>query len=659
MDQGVDVAAAYVRVTEKKTMKNLGTFLLSQIAYQNEQIDTVAGMQIGLRFKADYKPYSLTLKDVQAKMYPGTNTARWYSSEFILDDKTANTKSEQRVFMNNPLRYAGETFYQTQYAKDGLGREVSTLQIVKNRGWMIPYVCCMFVVIGLVGQFGTSLLGFLEKKQKQAVKGTANAAAKARPIVASKVIDADIVLAEEAGEAEGAGGAKIRSLSDVKRNFAVDVATPMAIDDLDHSEPAESPWWIRNAVTLIFVGLFALLVAKDVGKTLFGTVKHQGMNLTQLGMVPITFNGRVQPIESLAKNTLRQLTKREEVYDGQNEKQPALKWLADVMFKADGFEDYRLIRIEDPTIIDALGLTRTFDGGQSGLAEAVEYETDPKRKEELEAQLKLETGRPSLRYTLAELNDAPFKIREMLPEGLEPEDYTQFQSRLVDVSRKIAKVQAIQIAFGALLVQDEEIDLQRRINLALSSNRVGFPLLIPMSVGKDSPDEDGPTWETFARAMDRQWIEDLAQEYGATDYMDLADAAVDDEIMGEMRETLMARQAANSILRNDEMFEMAKKTSGIENGEQLQSLMAENWGSLSPELKAAFETNIGPIVDAIIEEQKPRLVASLAEQFEKIGGLDEGSAEDGDAKTNGADEKNVRSRIRSDICKTRSGVAIR
>ena len=126
--------------------------------------------QIGMRFKADYKPYSLTLKDVEAKMYPGTKTAKWYSSDFVLDDKLANTKSEQKVFMNNPLRYAGETFYQTGYAQDQLGREITTLQIVKNRGWMIPYVCCMFVVIGLVAQFGTSLLSFLEKKQKQTIK---------------------------------------------------------------------------------------------------------------------------------------------------------------------------------------------------------------------------------------------------------------------------------------------------------------------------------------------------------------------------------------------------------------------------------------------------------------------------------------------------------
>ena len=43
---------------------------------------------------------------------------------------------------------------------------------------------------------------------------------------------------------------------------------------------------------------------------------------------------------------------------------------------------------------------------------------------ELESQLELETGRPSLRYTLEELNNAPATIRSMLPEGLKPEDYS-------------------------------------------------------------------------------------------------------------------------------------------------------------------------------------------------------------------------------------------
>jgi|GEM_PF-483184 len=586
-DQAVDLAAAYVRVVEKGTMKDLGTFLLSQIGYQQETIDTIEvdgkPYQIGLRFKADYKPYALTLKDVQAKMYPGTQTAKWYSSDFVLDDKVANTKSEQRVFMNNPLRYAGETFYQTGYAKDGLGREISTIQIVKNRGWMIPYVCCMFVVIGLVAQFGTSLLSFLERKQKEAIKAEQQW--------------------QEKLQRSGQSVPKSR--------------------------------WIQQSALAICVALFFLLyAAKDVSRATFGTLTHQGMRLDLLGELPITFNGRFQPIESLARNTLRQLTKREEVYDGDNKRQPAMRWLADTMFAADGFEDYRLLRIEDPTVIDALNLTRAFDGGQSGLAAQEANTSDPEAKAEIAAQLKLETGRPSLRYTLDELKDAPATIRSMLPEGLKPEDYTMFQSRLAGVSRKIGKVQAIQVAFGALLEDADEMDFERRINLALNSTRVGLPLLIPSNnlpesdenlesdPAEEPEDAELTPWMTYSAAQDQAWVASMAKRLKADNYSDLADKVIEEEMMGDVREMLMARQSAQSILRNPEMLENAKEALGVDDEEQLTRLLADRWDSVPAAMKSAFEKSLGPVVDQIINERKPALVASLVTQFEKIGGLE-------------------------------------
>lgn len=593
-DQAVDLAAAYVRVTEKGSLKNLGTFLLSQVGYQSEQIDTIEvdgkPYQIGLRFKADYKPYSLTLEDVQAKMYPGTQTAKWYSSDFVLDDKTTDTKSQQKVFMNNPLRYGGETFYQTGYAKDTLGREISTLQIVKNKGWMIPYVCCMFVVIGLVAQFGTSLLSYLEKKQKQTAKEDALAQQAIATPSSSTSEPGDTIAGEGAGVSE----------SD---------------RDGDLRQPAVDSWWKRNAITIGFMAFFALYAAKDFSGAMFGSLKHEEMRLDLLGELPITYDGRVQPIESLARNTLRQLTKREVVFDGQNEKQPAMRWLADVMFKADGVEDYRLLRIEDPTVIDALELIRFFDGGQSGLAEAVKNETDPQRKEALEKALKLETGRPSLRYTLDELALAPATIRSMLPDGLKPEDYSVFQSRLIDVSRKIGKVQSIQVAFGALLEDAEDFDFERRINLALNSARDGLPLLIPS-------DQDEVPWATYAQLADQQWIQSMAQRYNVDNYLDLADRVIDEEMMDELRQVLLARQAAQSILRNPEMLKSAREMLGADDEEQLTTMLANRWDSVPAELKASFESSLGPIVDSIIDRQKPALVSSLTTQFEKIGGID-------------------------------------
>src|SRR2546423_14927502 len=68
--------------------------------------------------------------------------------------------------MNDPLRYRGDTFYQSGYQRlpDG---EATTLQVVLNRGWMIPYVACMIVVIGMVAHFLISVTRFIGRREAE------------------------------------------------------------------------------------------------------------------------------------------------------------------------------------------------------------------------------------------------------------------------------------------------------------------------------------------------------------------------------------------------------------------------------------------------------------------------------------------------------------
>ncbi len=67
---------------------------------------------------------------------------------------------EVKIWMNNPLRYAGETFYQSSFEP---GKKLTILQVVRNDGWMLPYLSCMIVGAGLSLHFGMHLIGFLRK----------------------------------------------------------------------------------------------------------------------------------------------------------------------------------------------------------------------------------------------------------------------------------------------------------------------------------------------------------------------------------------------------------------------------------------------------------------------------------------------------------------
>jgi hypothetical protein len=56
--------------------------------------------------------------------------------------------------MNQPLRYQGLTYYQASFGK---GDTLSVLQVVQNPGWLLPYISCVLVAIGLIVHFAITL----------------------------------------------------------------------------------------------------------------------------------------------------------------------------------------------------------------------------------------------------------------------------------------------------------------------------------------------------------------------------------------------------------------------------------------------------------------------------------------------------------------------
>jgi hypothetical protein len=93
--------------------------------------------------------------------YPGTDIPKNFSSRVRLQRSDTGEDREVLIFMNNPLRYAGETFYQASFDSDDHG---SILQVVHNPGWLTPYLGCALVGTGLVFQFLTHLIPFLKRR---------------------------------------------------------------------------------------------------------------------------------------------------------------------------------------------------------------------------------------------------------------------------------------------------------------------------------------------------------------------------------------------------------------------------------------------------------------------------------------------------------------
>jgi len=142
---------------------SLGSYLVS--AYLTRpQVLTCDGRryELVLRLARFYKPFNLHLMEFKHDIYPGTDIPKNFSSRVRLQRADTGEDREVLIYMNNPLRYAGETYYQASFDPDNQG---TILQVVHNPSWLTPYFSCVLVGVGLLTQFLTQLVGFARKRK--------------------------------------------------------------------------------------------------------------------------------------------------------------------------------------------------------------------------------------------------------------------------------------------------------------------------------------------------------------------------------------------------------------------------------------------------------------------------------------------------------------
>lgn len=297
----VDSSAAYVTVLKKGTSDSLGGYLVSIEQSQRDIDETVEvdgkSYALGLRFERRYRPYSVHLKDVRFDKYLGTEMAKNYSSDIRLVDPTRAVDKEVRIWMNNPLRFAGETFYQSGYSRDPRdGLEVTTLQVVNNAGWMVPYVACMIVATGMFAQFVATFSRFLRKRER---------------------------LAELAGANSGSC--------------------------------LFQGWPLNIAVVLVSL-------AAPLAMSMTPTPREGKPDIEGFGRLPVVYEGRAKPLDTVARTTLRAISGSETVLDPDDPEKkkrlPAIVWLLDVLSNNPKFEKYEIIRIRHPDATQALDLPK-------------------------------------------------------------------------------------------------------------------------------------------------------------------------------------------------------------------------------------------------------------------------------------------------------------
>jgi hypothetical protein len=162
----INYPGAYVALRSKDGQP-LGTYLVSTLMDFGPPQEVKVGdktYQLSYRFKRGYKPFEVHLIKATHDYYPGTNIAKDYASDVLVKDPEFGDHGPIHIWMNHPLTYRGETYYQSGMDPGTDGVKISTLQVVKNPAWTAPYLACVMVALGMGVHFLIRLVLFLKRE---------------------------------------------------------------------------------------------------------------------------------------------------------------------------------------------------------------------------------------------------------------------------------------------------------------------------------------------------------------------------------------------------------------------------------------------------------------------------------------------------------------
>ena len=470
MESKADMAAAYVTVTERSSNKPIGTYLVAMMLSLVNETDTFSAgdktYELALRPKRYYKPYHFRLKDVRKEDYLGTTTPRNYASTVHIEDPERHVSEDKTIWMNNPLRFANETFYQSNYVPETASAgEQTTLSVVANTGWMMPYVACMLVAVGMLSHFLMLLIRFLMRAD------VAERTTSLEKESAGKRL-ADRLGIKPAAKPTLAYSDAAEQVSN-KAHAAAD--TSMRALDRQRLVPGGWPSVAAAAAMIVVTASYILTMALPPAP------QDLDYDLYQFGQIPVVEDGRVKPLDSAACAALLEISGRTylEVGHGKDKRKlPAIQWLLDVIADTEIARQYEVFRVENLELQEVVGVKKR-EGMRYSLEEI------SKNRKELGKQVEL-------------ARDVARKDRRLL---------SVYQRKVLELSDKLSTYENLEFVFGlhrkferastsAAKIRELEMGMQFEAFLA----KKGHPVFAIAPQDKDHE------WQTLAGA----WVEDLA-----------------------------------------------------------------------------------------------------------------------------------------------------
>ncbi len=456
-------ATAYITLRNKEDQKTIGSYAVSQLLnddaimfmadYEKAEVGGKT-WEFGLRFRRNYKPYSVVLDDVVMEEYTGTMKPKDYSSFVKINDAKGETLQQGRIWMNNPMRYRGETFYQSGYMNANLnpyGVEQTTLQVVTNAGWLIPYVACVLSGLGMLVHFGGTFGRFASRYDRKAYGPSAETVA--------------------VSDAKNEGSKQSR------------LTQPFGKGTKHGRQVAIG--WMYTLVPLILCGIFAIWIGK---RATTPKVDRDEVNWYAFGEIPTQYGGRIKPLSSAASEVLEILSNKKfalsndgHVYEPVHKTGKAIEatqWIAAVFAREDWVLDSPLIRIDAVETTTAFGLRR----------------------------------HKSNRYSYNQIAAGRSKIREQFNKlrTTKREEWTFEQTKLAEALEKLSLFESLLDAYTPISPRDvsdasQIVAFIDKIQPAVDDIRARSPIAIipPLREAEVKSGEKAPPakWDAFGPAL--------------------------------------------------------------------------------------------------------------------------------------------------------------
>ncbi|MEM6980817.1 MAG: cytochrome c biogenesis protein ResB, partial [Planctomycetota bacterium] len=471
-DMAMNLPSAYVELLDDQG-EPIGRYLVSQAINDREMLmpdgkskdilDTIEvadrTYEIGLRLHREVKPYWVQLEDVRRVNYSGTDTPRDYSSFIRIVDQETGEDRKERVWMNNPLRYRGETFYQSNYTSLPGGKELTGIQVVRNSGWLIPYVACSITGLGMLVHFWGTLTRFINRRRREVAResfGEFDAPVQSFAAGSGKQPEpaklGSGVSAEPTALAAGKVGKTPRTspeASAFRSEFENDTQS------VDRPQGSKRNWAVTAWVGTLAASVALLLLPTSALKN---TIKPIDRDLTfnfhDAGTIPVQFGGRVMPLDAYARQTLKAMTNKESLpLDGapgdikdrvDSRKLSAVQWLFEVASDEPKLRYLPMFRIDSEPIRAELDLNRresklySLDDLGRNLDRFTRLVSEARAKDSIDQDFKdkklIELDMRTRQYTMA-ASAFRLPVPDELPADLFPEGTSEQTIQLFSLRR--------------------------------------------------------------------------------------------------------------------------------------------------------------------------------------------------------------------------------